>query len=156
MLLRTGKSLNIAFAGGAVALVLGVLSGQAMHPDLANRVDRPMGPQMFADWPGEGSTGPFDGGTTFAAYHGTPPDYVFGSDWKRAMNPPAEPSETAALTRVSYDEPADPPAAAPHADDPSLTPARDDTTVAVADPNNPARVPAYETETPADPAGARP
>ncbi|HZZ31087.1 MAG TPA: hypothetical protein VFE10_03765, partial [Phenylobacterium sp.] len=27
---------------------------------------------------------------TLAAYHGTPPDYVMGTDWKKSMAPPVE------------------------------------------------------------------
>ncbi|MBS0364150.1 MAG: hypothetical protein JSR98_22485 [Proteobacteria bacterium] len=120
-----------------------------MHPDLW--ADRPEGPQMFADWPGVGSTGPFDEGTTFdVAYRvaagGKVPDYVYGSDWKRAV---ATPSDTAAVTEVSYREPRDQDVVVtPHADDPKLSRDTDDTTVAVADPANPSREPAYEA--PAD------
>jgi hypothetical protein len=88
---------------------------------------------MFADWAGARSTGPFDPGTTFAAYHGAMPDYVLGTDWKKSMAWPAEraalspprevaeeddtPSEEPAptLTRTAYEEPSP----APH-DYPSM------------------------------------
>jgi hypothetical protein len=141
-----GEPVKAALSGGAIALILGGLLGHAMQPDLGQRTDRPMGPQMFADWPGTGSTGPFDEGTTFdvaykVAAGGQVPDYVYGSDWKRMT---AAPSEAIAVTKASYDEGP----ATPSADDPRLARNSDDTTVAAADPANPSREPAYEA--PAD------
>lgn len=147
-----GEAVRTICAGAAAALVLGVLAGRAMQPDLGGD-GRPMGPQMFADWPGEGSTGPFDEGTTFAAAYragaGPVPDYVYGTDWKRSLEIPGE---TAAVTRASYEAPADTVAdggsddvAADRAsaDNPRLARA-DDTTVAERAPDNPAREPAYD------------
>jgi hypothetical protein len=143
-----------------MALVLGGLLGRTMHPDLIGRTDRPMGPQMFADWPGEGSTGPFDEGTTFdVAYRvaggGAVPDYVYGSDWKRAAaaDADAQPVEVAAVTPVSYSTPDATADAAPNVSDPQVAEATDDTTAADRAPDNPAREPAYETpaEPPNDP-----
>jgi hypothetical protein len=123
-------------SGAVVAAVVGALSGGAMQPQLFEG-DRPSGPQMFAGWDGTRSTGPFDPGTTFASYHGAPPDYVIGTDWKKAMAWPDEraavsapsaadvqvaerddttvPEEPAALTRAAYDD-----EAAPTHDYPSL------------------------------------
>ena len=121
--------LKIFLAGAGLALVAGLLLGGAMQPQLYEG-DRPAGPQMIADFAGERSTGPFDPGTTFAAYHGQTPDYVLGTDWKKTMTWPGErasvsaPSrETAAddapamLTQVAY---VDPPALAPIHAYPSL------------------------------------
>ena len=100
-----------------------------MQPQLFEG-DRPSGPQMFADWAGARSTGPFDPGTTFVNYQGKMPDYILGTDWKKSMTwsderaavsaprevvrdeiPPEPPIESASLTRAAYEEP--PPA--PHA-----------------------------------------
>ena len=89
--------------------------------------DRPAGPQMFAGWGGTRSTGPFDPGTTFASYQGPAPDYVIGTDAKKAMTWPVEraavskptyevarnddppPEAAPVLTRATYEEPAPPP-----------------------------------------------
>lgn len=97
-----------------------------MQPHLYDG-DRPAGPQMFAGWAGTRSTGPFDPGTTFASYQGPAPDYVLGTDSKRAMTWPEErraisaperefasnddppPEVTPTLTRANYEEPAPPP-----------------------------------------------
>jgi hypothetical protein len=126
--------LKIFLPGAGLALAAGMLLGGAMQPQLYDG-DRPAGPQMIADFAGVRSTGPFDPGTTFAAYHGQAPDYVLGTDWKKTMAWPDErvpvsaPSrETAAddaapaeepetLTRVAY---AEPPALAPIHAYPSL------------------------------------
>jgi len=105
--MMTRTDLTVFLSGAAVALTAGVLLGGAMQPHLSGGDGRPEGPQMFAAYDGR-STGPFDPGdpnATLAAYHGAPPDYVLGTDWKRAMAPPPE--------RVSVAEPRDPP------DDPS-------------------------------------
>lgn len=134
-----GDPLKLLYAGAAAALALGALSGFAMRPNLFATDDRPRGPQMFADWAGEGSTGPFDSGTTFAAYRTGPvPDYVQGTDWAHGWAN-AEP----AITRVRYDD--RPPR---RADDDDVS-QDDDTTVAERDPGNPSREPAYD-DAPAD------
>lgn len=93
--------MKILLSGAAAAAVGGVLLGGAMQPHLGAIVDRPAGPQMFADWAGARSTGPFDPGTTFASYHGRIPDYVMGTDWKKAM---AWPDEQAAVSQPARDD----------------------------------------------------
>jgi hypothetical protein len=112
-------------------LAAGLLLGGAMQPHLYEG-DRPSGPQMFADWAGARSTGPFDPGTTFVSYQGKMPDYILGTDWKKSMSwaderaavsPPREavrddppPIETAGLTPSSLTRAAyQPPPPAPHA-----------------------------------------
>jgi hypothetical protein len=120
--MMTRTDLTVFLSGAAVALTAGVLLGGAMQPHLNSDDGRPEGPQMFAAYDGR-STGPFDPGdpnATLAAYHGTPPDYVMGTDWKRAMAPTVvkvaltEPRDAtddpppAVLTRAVYDEPAPP------------------------------------------------
>ncbi|MDB5419281.1 MAG: hypothetical protein JWP50_2700 [Phenylobacterium sp.] len=106
-------------AGAGVALVAGLLMGAAAKPDL-NSTDRPEGPQMLAGWGGARGAGPFGDGATFANYSGQVPDYVLGTDWKKALIPQpvvAEPSPPAArlaqndeplpdlsLTQATYDE----------------------------------------------------
>jgi hypothetical protein len=120
---------KVLLAGAGVSLAAGLLLGGAMQPHLDEGDDRPAGPQMIADWAGDRSTGPFDPGTSFASYRGQTPDYVMGTDWKKAMAGPDEraavsasreavfdeapptPDEPAVLTRAAYDEPAP----APHA-----------------------------------------
>ena len=131
--LKTGD-LKIFLPGAGLALAAGMLLGGAMQPQLYDG-DRPAGPQIVAGWETGRSTGPFDPGTTFAAYHGQMPDYVLGTDWKKTMawpeeraavSPPSQdvshddPSpdeEPATLTRVAY---VDPPAPAPIHAYPSL------------------------------------
>jgi hypothetical protein len=120
--MMTRTDLTVFLSGAAVALTAGVLLGGAMQPHLTRDDGRPEGPQMFAAYDGR-STGPFDPGdpnATLAAYHGAPPDYVLGTDWKRAMAPRVEriavtePREAtddappAVLTRAVYDEPTPP------------------------------------------------
>jgi hypothetical protein len=122
-------------SGAAVAAIAGVMAGAAMQPQLYAG-DRPAGPQMFADWAGARSTGPFDPGTTFVSYRGKIPDYVMGTDWKKSMawpderaavSPPESPPErevataddapapdqSATLTRAAYAEAASPAPAYP-------------------------------------------
>ena len=120
-------------SGAAVAAVAGIMAGAAMQPQLYAG-DRPSGPQMFADWAGARSTGPFDPGTTFVSYHGKIPDYVMGTDWKKSMtwpderaavSPPARhvaadsaddapaPDQPATLTQAAYAEAAPPAPAYP-------------------------------------------
>jgi hypothetical protein len=119
------SELKIPLSGAAAALVSGLLLGGAMQPHLYEG-DRPSGPQMFADWAGARSTGPFDSGTTFVNYPGKMPDYVRGTDWNRATAWPDErapaavsseaaqddetpPPSRAAFTRTAYEEPYAPP-----------------------------------------------
>jgi hypothetical protein len=88
-----------ALLGGAcVALVAGLLMGAVAKPDLGYD-GRPAGPQMLAAWGGARSSGPFDDGEAFANYKGQIPDYVLGTDWKRALNPPVEMAEPSPLPR---------------------------------------------------------
>jgi hypothetical protein len=92
-----------------------------MQPHLEDG-DRPSGPQMFADWAGARSTGPFDPGTSFVSYQGKMPDYVLGTDWKKHMAWPDERAivsaprelvrddapplrEPAVYARTTYEEP---------------------------------------------------
>jgi hypothetical protein len=90
---------KVLIAGTAVALVGGVLLGGAMRPNLSAADDgRPAGPQMFANWHGA-STGPFDPGATFASYGGEVPDYVLGTDWKKATAWPDERAVVSAPSR---------------------------------------------------------
>lgn len=110
--------MKILLAGAGVALVAGLLMGAAAKPDL-NGDDRPAGPQMLAGSGGARASGPFGDGATFANDGGQVPDYVLGTDWKKALAPPAiaEPAPTAKLarnddplpdlppTRSAYDEP---------------------------------------------------
>ncbi|HEX4709742.1 hypothetical protein [Phenylobacterium sp.] len=105
-------SVKVLFAGTAMALAGGVLLGGAMRPNLGAADDgRPAGPQMFASWSGTRSTGPFDPGTTFASYGGKVPDYVLGTDWKKATAWPDErtavsaPSREITSSEASPDEP---------------------------------------------------
>jgi len=97
----TRSDVIISLSGAAVALVAGLLLGGAMQPHLDEGDGRPSGPQMFADWAGDRSTGPFDPGTTFVSYQGKIPDYVMGTDWKKRM---AWPDETAAVAAAPRDE----------------------------------------------------
>jgi hypothetical protein len=89
---------KVLLSGAAVAAITGVLLGGAMQPHLDAADGRPAGPQMFANWSGVRSTGPFDPGTTFASYQGRVPDYVMGTDWKKAV---AWPDERAAVSESS-------------------------------------------------------
>ena len=144
---------TIILAGAGISLAAGLLLGGAMQPRLYNGDDRPMGPQMFADWAGDGSTGPFDPGTSFVSYRGNPPDYVLGTDWKKAMawpderaavsppagdaaqdDAPAQPDEPAVLTRAAYEEPPPAPRAYPSLDGGQASPSAPD-----ADKNDAAR-----------------
>jgi hypothetical protein len=72
------------FSGIGLAALAGMLMGAAMKPQL-DLDDRPAGPQVFAGWSATRSTGPFDDGPTFAAYGGEIPDYVLGTDMRRAV-----------------------------------------------------------------------
>ena len=83
------SDLKALCAGAGVAAALGLLLGAASKPDLGDD-NRPAGPQILAQAPGAGPSGPFDDGATFAAYKGRIPDYVLGTDFKRALTPPPE------------------------------------------------------------------
>jgi hypothetical protein len=121
----TLSELRIPLSGAGAALIAGLLLGGAMQPHLDDGDTRPAGPQMFADWAGARSTGPFDPGTTFASYQAQAPDYVMGSDWKKRMAWPGEPAavsaprevaaeddegatQVAVLSRTTYEEPPPP------------------------------------------------
>jgi hypothetical protein len=100
--------------------------GGAMQPHLDDADARPAGPQMLVAWSAERDPGPADPAVNFANYQGNMPDYVMGTDWKKAMTSPpqriavssssgedaltddvaAEPA--VALTRTAFDEPAAP------------------------------------------------
>ena len=92
--------MKVLLSGAAAAAISGVLLGGAMQPHLDAADGRPAGPQMFANWSGVRSTGPFDPGTTFASYQGRVPEYVMGTDWKKTM---ASPDERAAVSPPSRD-----------------------------------------------------
>ena len=91
--------MKVLLSGAAAAAITGVLLGGAMQPHLDAADGRPAGPQMFANWSGVRSTGPFDPGTTFASYQGRVPDYVMGTDWKKAMTWPDERAAVSAPSR---------------------------------------------------------
>ena len=114
------NDLKVFLPGAGLALTAGLLLGGAMQPRLDASDNRPAGPQMLADWAGARSSNPADPGATFAAYHGNPPDYVLGTDWKKSSTWPSEqaavspPRETVAdaaapaeerpqFTRAAYD-----------------------------------------------------
>ena len=70
-----------------MAAAAGMSMGFSMQPHL-DAVDRPEGPQMFASVSVDHPTGPFDDAqAAYAGYHGKLPDYVVGTDWKRAAAP---------------------------------------------------------------------
>jgi hypothetical protein len=103
---------KVLLSGAGAAAITGILLGGAMQPHLDAAHGRPAGPQMFANWSGARSTGPFDPGTTFASYRGRVPDYVMGTDWKKAM---ADTDERAAVSAPARElaQVDDPPAEAP-------------------------------------------
>jgi hypothetical protein len=119
MMRLTLSEMKIPLSGAGLALATGLLLGGAMQPQLYDG-DRPSGPQMFANWAGARSTGPFDPGTSFASYQGQTPDYVMGTDWKKQMTSPEEPAAVstprrepptddvpqapATFTRAAYEE----------------------------------------------------
>jgi len=94
-----------------MALAAGLLMGAAMKPDL-EADNRPAGPQVIAEGPAAGSTGPFDDRTqAYAAYRGEIPDYVLGTDWKRATEWRPQPADVSPpMPRLARaDEPPPPP-----------------------------------------------
>jgi len=126
--------------GAAIAVASGLMLGGVMHPNLAGD-DRPAGPQIIAGSAAARSAGSPDIGPTLANYGGRVPDYVTGTDAKRAMtwtpdraevSPPqpryeqaeaAARDELPALSRAAYD--ADPQPSRAHAY-PSLNGGGDD------------------------------
>jgi len=124
--------------GAVIAVASGLLLGGAMRPNLAGD-DRPVGPQIIAGSAGVRSMGPLDTGPTLANYNGRVPDYVIGTDAKRAMTwtpgravsspqpqydkADAEQDDLPALSRAAYDD--DPQPRRTH-DYPSLGGAADD------------------------------
>jgi hypothetical protein len=124
---------RLELCGAVLAGVVGVMLGGVMHPNLAGD-DRPAGPQMIAGSAAARSGGPYDGGATLASYGGQTPDYVTGTDAKKALawtperaaaSPPQTRDEQAkaarddlpAISRAAYD--ADPQPSRAH-DYPSL------------------------------------
>lgn len=75
-----------------MAAAAGLLLGAAARPNLAAD-ERPEGPQIIAGGADVRSTGPFDDGATYANYKGKLPDYVLGTDWKKAVAPAPPPRE---------------------------------------------------------------
>ncbi|HZZ67203.1 MAG TPA: hypothetical protein VFE18_03430 [Phenylobacterium sp.] len=97
---RLSSSATVPLAGAAVSLAAGLLLGGALQPNLDAGDPRPAGPQMVASWTDGHSTGPFDPGMTLASYPTPAPDYVMGTDAKKAM---AWPNERAAVSQPSSD-----------------------------------------------------
>ena len=94
-------SVKALFIGAGLAAAVGMSMGHAMHPNL-DAVDRPEGPQMFTTVSADHPTGPFDDiQATYANYHGKLPDYVIGTDWKRA-SAPYVPEIAAVSTEASF------------------------------------------------------
>jgi len=126
--------------GAVIAVASGLILGGVMHPNLAGD-DRPAGPQIIAGSAAARSAGALDMGPTLASYGGRVPDYVTGTDAKRAMtwtpdraevSPPRRQYEEEAdaireelptLSRAAYD--ADPQPNRPHVY-PSLSGGEDD------------------------------
>jgi hypothetical protein len=77
--------------GAGLALTCGIMLGGAMRPDFGDD-GRPAGPQQISGWSGVRSTGPFDTEPLPASYVGQVPDYVMGTDWKKAMAAPNQPA----------------------------------------------------------------
>jgi hypothetical protein len=100
--------------GAAVAAAAGLMMGSAMHPDLT-AMDQQPDPQMSGD-AGVGAR-PRDRTTTLASYGANVPDYVLGTDTKKALAGPD-------LQPISTDAPPPPEVPAPYIvpDDPPLPP----------------------------------
>lgn len=116
----TTREATALYAGAGIALAAGLLMGAAMKPDLGWD-DRPVGPQIVAGTDGARASGPFDDGSavSFAAYNGRVPDYVIGSDAKRAAAQfmvASAPREAAEPHRARLDDEADPAFEATRAD----------------------------------------
>jgi hypothetical protein len=86
--------------GAGVALAMGLMLGGAMRPNLAED-DRPAGPQTILGKSALRSTGPFDPGSVDAGYIGAIPDYVMGTDLKKAVSWPDERPAASASPRAS-------------------------------------------------------
>ncbi|HEX3888339.1 MAG TPA: hypothetical protein VHW05_12640 [Phenylobacterium sp.] len=97
---RLSRSATVPLAGAAVSLAAGLLLGGALQPNLDAGDARPAGPQIVASWTDGHSTGPFDPGMTLASYPTPAPDYVMGTDAKKAM---AWPDERAAVSQPRSD-----------------------------------------------------
>ncbi len=110
LLFNTRGDMRVAAGGAALALAMGLMLGGAMHPDLAGD-DRPGGPQIILGKAAERSTGPFDPRPQMAGYSGQVPDYVLGTDWKRAANwrPPTAAVAPPLPEQVRDDDPQPPP-----------------------------------------------
>lgn len=75
--------MKVLLSGAGLALVAGLSMGAAMQPHLdAVGDDRPEGPQIFTHT--DGPTGPFDDSAAYASYRGNLPDYVVGTDFRKA------------------------------------------------------------------------
>lgn len=112
--------MKAVLAGACMAAVSGLLMGSALKPDL-RADDRAEGPQIIAGMAGEhAASGPFDDDATYglAAYHGTPPDYVFGTDARRAETWPAPNAEPPPEATPRVEDAAD---GAPPADEARFT-----------------------------------
>ncbi len=92
---------RLELCGAVVAVAVGVMLGGAMHPNLAGD-DRPAGPQIIAGSAAVRSAGPYEGGATLASYGGRTPDYVTGTDAKKALT--WTPERAAASPPQSRDE----------------------------------------------------
>ena len=107
--------------GAGMALAAGMTMGFAMQPQLGIGDERPAGPQLFAAASGERSTGPFDPGTSFN-YQGQLPDYVIGTDWRKAAAFAGEPAslrpDPEELKLARYEAPPAPAQAAPEREAP--------------------------------------
>ena len=105
----TKSDLKALLIGGGMALAAGMTMGFSMQPQLGIGEERPQGPQQFTVGSAARSTGPFDPGTGYS-YSGQMPDYVIGTDWKKAASyasdpaPPRPDREEMKLAR--YEEPA--------------------------------------------------
>jgi hypothetical protein len=113
--------LKVVLAGAGIALAAGLAMGAAAKPDLISD-DRPEGPQIMAGWSGVRSTGPFDDGATLTSANSQVPDYVLGTDWKKALDPPPirvplEPAER--LAQNDTPPPAEDIGAGPTEDEPA-------------------------------------
>ena len=81
--MRAGSAKTL-YAGAGVALAAGLVLGAAMRPDLLTD-ERPAGPQILPDASAARSSGPFDDSVSYAGFAGSLPDYVLGTDWRRAQ-----------------------------------------------------------------------
>ena len=75
--------------GAVIAVASGLMLGGVMHPNLEGD-DRPAGPQMIAGDAAMRAAGLPDTGATLASYGGRVPDYVVGTDARKAATWPPE------------------------------------------------------------------